>query len=93
MKLHLRSGAGTYIDVAQRATRGFTANIYHRIVPGKCVVLSEILEANDQHLAVSLNTLELEEAAGGAKLKFTIQMVSSVGEGIVQGFEFPASDY
>jgi hypothetical protein len=36
---------------------------------------------------VSLNTLELEEAAGGTKLKLTIQIVSSVGEGIVQGFE------
>ena len=60
---------------------------YHLIVPGRCVISSEMVEADGQHLAVSLNTLELEEAAGGTKLKLTIQIVSSVGEGMVKGFE------
>ena len=60
---------------------------YHLIVPGRCVISSEVVEADGQHLAVSLNTLELEEAAGGSKLKLTVQIVSSVGEGMVKGFE------
>jgi uncharacterized protein YndB with AHSA1/START domain len=60
---------------------------YHLIVPGRCVISSEVVESNGQHLAVSLNTLELEEAACGTKLKLTIQVASSVGEGIIKGFE------
>jgi uncharacterized protein YndB with AHSA1/START domain len=60
---------------------------YHLIVPDKCVISSEVVEAGGQHLAVSLNTLEFEETARGTKLRLTVQMVSSVGEGIVKGFE------
>lgn len=60
---------------------------YHVIAPGRCVISSEILEAGGQHLAVSLNTLELEEAAGATKLKLTIQIVSSAGEAMIKGFE------
>jgi hypothetical protein len=45
------------------------------------------VEASGQHLAVSLNTLELEEAAGATKLKLTIQIASSAGEGMIKGFE------
>ena len=63
------------------------ATTYHVIVPGRCIISTEVVESDGQHLAVSLNTLELEEAAGGTKLKLTIQIVSSVGEGIVKGFE------
>jgi uncharacterized protein YndB with AHSA1/START domain len=61
--------------------------MYHLIVPSRCVISSETVEADGQHLAVSLNTLELKETAGGTKLKLTIQIVSSVGEGIIKGFE------
>jgi uncharacterized protein YndB with AHSA1/START domain len=61
--------------------------LYHLIVPGQCVISSETVEADGQHLAVSLNTLELKEAAGGTKLKLTIQIVSSAGEGMTKGFE------
>jgi uncharacterized protein YndB with AHSA1/START domain len=62
--------------------------LYHLIVPDRCVISSEVVEANSQHLAVSLNTLELEETpAGGTKLRLTIQVASSVGEGIIKGFE------
>jgi uncharacterized protein YndB with AHSA1/START domain len=60
---------------------------YHLIVPGRCVVSSEVVEAGGELLAVSLNTFELEEAAGGTKLKLTVQIVTSVGEGMVKGFE------
>jgi uncharacterized protein YndB with AHSA1/START domain len=60
---------------------------YHVIAPDICVISSESLEASGQHLAVSLNTLELQEAAGATNLKLTIQIVSSVGEGMIKGFE------
>jgi uncharacterized protein YndB with AHSA1/START domain len=61
--------------------------IYHLIVLDKCVISSEIVEADSQHLAVSLNTLELEEVAGGTKLRLTVQIASSIGESMVKGFE------
>jgi uncharacterized protein YndB with AHSA1/START domain len=60
---------------------------YHVIAPDACVISSESLEASGQHLAVSLNTLELHEVANGTNLKLTIQIVSSAGEGIIKGFE------
>jgi uncharacterized protein YndB with AHSA1/START domain len=60
---------------------------YHVIAPDTCVISSESLEASGQHLAVSLNTLELHEVANGTNLKLTIQIVSSAGEGIIKGFE------
>jgi uncharacterized protein YndB with AHSA1/START domain len=60
---------------------------YHLIVPGRCLISSEVVEADGQHLAVSLNTLELDEVTSGTKLKLTIQIVSSVGEGMIKGFE------
>jgi hypothetical protein len=50
---------------------------YHVIVPGRCVISTEVVEADGQHLAVSLNTMELEEAAGGTKLKLTKARVTS----------------
>ena len=61
--------------------------VYHVIAPDKCVISSEIVEVGGQHLAVSLNTLELHEDAGSTHLKLTVQIVSSAGEGVVQGFE------
>lgn len=61
--------------------------IYHVIAPGSCVISSEVLEAGGQHLAVCLNTLELQETAGVTKLKLTIQIVSSVGAGMIGGIE------
>jgi uncharacterized protein YndB with AHSA1/START domain len=60
---------------------------YHVIEPGKCVISSESLDAGGQHLALSLSTLEVREAADGTNLKLTIQIVSSVGEGAIKGFE------
>src|SRR5579872_7380748 len=41
---------------------------YHVIAPDICVISSESLEASGQHLAVCLNTLELQEAAGATNL-------------------------
>jgi uncharacterized protein YndB with AHSA1/START domain len=60
---------------------------YQFIAPGSCVVSSESLQAGSQHLAVSLNTMELQEIAGGTNLKFTAQIVSFVGEDLIKGFE------
>jgi uncharacterized protein YndB with AHSA1/START domain len=61
--------------------------IYHVIAPDRCVISTESLQADGEQLAVSLNTLELQENAGGTNLKLTIQIASSVGPGIVAGFE------
>ena len=60
---------------------------YHVIAPGSCVISCETIEQRGQHLAVCLNTLELQEAAGATNLKLTIQVVSSVGEGMITGLE------
>jgi uncharacterized protein YndB with AHSA1/START domain len=65
--------------------RGETS--YHLILPGRCVVSSETMEADGKHLAVSLSTLELEETAIGSNLKLTIQIVSSAGEELIKEFE------
>jgi uncharacterized protein YndB with AHSA1/START domain len=61
--------------------------LYHLIVPNKCVVSSETLEADGQRLAVSLNTLDLEAAGESTNLKLTVQMVSFVGAGMIEGYE------
>jgi uncharacterized protein YndB with AHSA1/START domain len=60
---------------------------YHLIVSNKCVVSSEALEGDGQRLAISLNTLDFEAAGEGTHLKLTVQMVSFVGAGIVEGYE------
>ena len=60
---------------------------YHLIAPGSCVISSESIGEPGQQLAVSLNTLELQEAAGATNLKLTIQIVSSVGDGMIRSFE------
>jgi uncharacterized protein YndB with AHSA1/START domain len=60
---------------------------YHVIAPGSCVISSESLQASGQPLAVSLNTLELQGIGGGTNLRLTIQIVSSVGESVIKGFE------
>jgi uncharacterized protein YndB with AHSA1/START domain len=60
---------------------------YHFIAPGGCVISSESSQAGSQHLAVSLNTMELQGNSGGTNLKLTVQVVSFVGEDLVKGFE------
>jgi uncharacterized protein YndB with AHSA1/START domain len=60
---------------------------YLVIVPDTCVISSETLETEGQLLAVSLNTLEIEPSSKGATLRLTIQIASSVGEGMAKGYE------
>lgn len=61
--------------------------LYHLIVPNKRVVSSETLDADGQRLAVSLNTLDFEATGEGTNLRLTVQMVSLVGAGMIQGYE------
>src|ERR1700693_1226013 len=42
---------------------------YHLIVPNKCVVSSETLDADGQRLAISLTTLEFEPAGEDSNLR------------------------
>jgi uncharacterized protein YndB with AHSA1/START domain len=65
--------------------RGETS--YHLIVPNKCVVSTETLDADGQRLAVSLNTLDFEATGENTNLKLTVQIVSFVGAGMIEGYE------
>ena len=60
---------------------------YHLIVPNRRVVSGETLDVDGQRLAVSLNTLDFEPAGEGTNLKVTVQMVSFVGAGMIEGYE------
>ena len=61
--------------------------LYHLIVPNRCVVSSETLDADGQRLAVSLSTLDLEATGESTNLKLTLQMVSWAGAGMIEGYE------
>ena len=61
--------------------------LYHLIVLNRRVVSSETVDVNGQRLAVSLNTLDLEASGESTNLKLTVQMVSLVGAGIIEGYE------
>ena len=61
--------------------------LYHIIVPNTRVVSSETLDADGQRLAVSLHTLDFEASGEDTKLKLTIQLVSLVGAGMIEGYE------
>ncbi len=61
--------------------------IYHLIVPNKCVVSSESLSTDGQHLAVALTSLEFEPIADGTHLKVTVQMISFVGPDMIEGYK------
>ncbi|HEV2110478.1 MAG TPA: SRPBCC domain-containing protein [Gammaproteobacteria bacterium] len=60
---------------------------YLVIAPNERVVSSETLEAEGRHLAVALTTLDFEAAGQGTKLRVTVQMISFVGAGMVEGYE------
>ena len=61
--------------------------MYHLIVPNKCVVSSETLDADGQRLAVSVNTLDFEATGESTNLRLTVQIVSLVGAGMIEGHE------
>jgi uncharacterized protein YndB with AHSA1/START domain len=61
--------------------------LYHLVVPNKRVVSSETLDADGRRLAVSLNTLDFEATGESTNLKLTVQMVSLVGAGMIEGYE------
>lgn len=60
---------------------------YLVIVPNERVVASETLDADGRHLAVALTTLDFEPAGKGTLLRVTVQMISFVGAGMVEGYE------
>lgn len=60
---------------------------YHVIAPNRRVVSSETLDAGSQSLGVSLTTLDFELVAAGTKLTVTVQVVSFVGRGMIDGYE------
>jgi uncharacterized protein YndB with AHSA1/START domain len=60
---------------------------YHVIVPNKLVIFTETVDSNGQHLGVSLNTLEFEGTGESTTLRLTVQVVSSAGRGMIDGYE------
>jgi uncharacterized protein YndB with AHSA1/START domain len=61
--------------------------LYHLIVRNKLVVSTETLDADGQRLAVALNTLDLDASGEHTNLKLTVQIVSFVGVGMIEGYE------
>jgi uncharacterized protein YndB with AHSA1/START domain len=61
--------------------------LYHVVVPNKSVVSSETVDADGRRLAVSLSTLDFEATGESTSLKLTVQMVSLVGAGMIEGYE------
>lgn len=59
---------------------------YQVIIPNKCVISTEILSEGGKRLAVALNTLSFEATGQGTTLKVTVQMVSFVGPGMIEGY-------
>lgn len=50
--------------------------VYHDLVPGRRLIYSYGMKLDDRPISVSLSTVELEEsAAGGARLRYTEQIV------------------
>jgi uncharacterized protein YndB with AHSA1/START domain len=60
---------------------------YLLIIPNEGVVSSETLYMAGPCLAVSLTTLDFGPAGDGTNLKITVQIVSFVGPGMIQGYE------
>jgi uncharacterized protein YndB with AHSA1/START domain len=60
---------------------------YLCIVPNKWVVSSETLDADGQRLAVALTTLDFKPSGEGTDLRVTVQIVSFVGHGMIEGYE------
>jgi uncharacterized protein YndB with AHSA1/START domain len=60
---------------------------YLVLIPNSRVVTSETLDTDGQRLAVSLTTLDFESTGEATALTVTVQMVSFVGPGMIQGFE------
>lgn len=59
---------------------------YQVIIPNKCVISTEILSESGKRLAVALNTLSFEAMGQGTTLKVTVQIVSFVGPGMIEGY-------
>ena len=83
-----RAGGRDLFRCGPRNDRKFLGEtFYHLIVPNRRVVSTETLDVDGQRLAVSLNTLDFEPAGEGTNLKVTVQMVSFVGAGMIDGYE------
>ena len=60
---------------------------YLLIVPNARVVSSETVDMDGQRLAVSLTTLDFESTEHATSVKVTVQVISFVGTGMIQGYE------
>jgi uncharacterized protein YndB with AHSA1/START domain len=83
-----RVGGGDVFRCGPRGDARFRGETrYLVIVPNAQVVFSETIDIDGQRLAVSLTTLDFEPTEGATNLSVTVQIVSFVGPGMVQGYE------
>jgi uncharacterized protein YndB with AHSA1/START domain len=67
--------------------RFFGETFYHVLVPNQRVVSTETVDSGGHRLAVALTTLDFEATGNGATLTITVQVVSFVGPGMIEGYE------
>ena len=58
---------------------------YLDIVPDKRIVFSQVISQGKQHLCASMNTVRFEPQGEGTKITATVQLVSFVGDGMIEG--------
>ena len=58
---------------------------YLDILPDSRIVFSEVISQGEQHLCASMNTVMFEPQGEGTKITATVQLVSFVGDGMIEG--------
>lgn len=77
---HFRCGSKEKPQYTGRTT-------YIAIIPGECVISSEIVESGGRKLMSSLITTELEASGNATKVMMTVQVTSLFGDGMITGTE------
>jgi uncharacterized protein YndB with AHSA1/START domain len=87
-KTDFREGGGDVFRCGPPNDLRFRAETtYQAIVPNKCVIFTETLGEGSTRLAVALNTLDFQANGECTTLKITVQLISFIGTGMVEGYE------
>lgn len=87
-QVDFRTGGRDFFRCGPKSDPKFRGEtLYCLIVPNKRLISCETLDVDGQRLAVSLNTLEFEEAGNSTNLKLTVQVVSFAGADVIEGHE------
>lgn len=81
-----REGGGDRYRCGPPASLDFSVNVqYHKIIPEQLIVYTETVTTADQPLATSIVTWALSPSGRETRVKITAQLVSYVGQGMVDG--------